>query len=363
MYYYAPSAARFICQRSLPQIALCLSVILFLEGCKESPKQTAPSTSETHAVSIQWNEPILFKTDGPIVAAATGFPVFQENGAWTEGNVATVNLTVPHSSADLELTAEITPFLDPKQTPPQAAKIVANDVSVGEWQFTSTETTQRKIIIPHACLAEGTTLALRFEIANPTSPKSLGQGDDGRLLGLFFSKIGLTESKEPAVSLPVAAKAPVGEPGTAAIALGRILAFNAKSPVFAQKEIVSGFATPQENGAWTDGATAIVHLTIPSTSADLKLTALVEPFLIPNQTPGQIVEVLANGEPVGQWEFVNKETAKRQCVIPQKALTKGARLDLRFNIAKPASPSSLGLGNDGRNLGIFFSGITLEEAK
>lgn len=356
------SSLRSFLKRFAQPLAVLLAACILLSSCKETRKTPGDPSS----ISMQLEKDLSFKAGGPIAsqtAAVEGFPIFQDNGAWSEGNVVSVSIAVPPVSGDLELTAEVAAFPDPKSDPPQSMTVIANGVKVGQWKFASKETSTRSVVIPKACFADTSKLLLRFEISHPTSPKSLGLGDDGRLLGVFFSKITFSASKGSAVNVPSSGNAPITEPGSVAVALGHTISLGATSPVFASKEAANGFAAPQENGVWTDGNSAAIHLTIPIAQSDLKLTAVVEPFLVPNATPGQAVKIFANNELIGDWEFTTKESSTRECSIPQRLLADGSRLDLRFEIASPASPKSLGLADDGRNLGLFFSSITLDESK
>lgn len=50
--------------------------------------------------------------------------------------------------------------------------------------------------VPKALAANGGTLIVRLDIANPTSPKQLGQSSDKRELGVFLSELELKEKQK-----------------------------------------------------------------------------------------------------------------------------------------------------------------------
>ena len=70
---------------------------------------------------------------------------------------------------------------------------------------------------------------------------------------------------------------------------------------------------------------------------------------------------MLNGEPVTRWRFdldSEAKSAPREILIPS-ALSAGAGTVLfQFRVLDPRSPAQLGVGEDGRMLGLGFTSLT-----
>lgn len=146
----------------------------------------------------QWGQELSFRARDTSFSAhqdcLTGFSGFEELAAWTKGPVATVRLSTPTATRDLLLEAEVIALLHPEKLPVQHAKVFVNGHPIGEWHFADGERARRKLVIPKEALDESGMLVLRFEIARPVTPASLGMGNDFRALGLLFSTLKLSEA-------------------------------------------------------------------------------------------------------------------------------------------------------------------------
>lgn len=129
-----------------------------------------------------------------------------------------------------------------------------------------------------------------------------------------------------------------------------------------KKFTVYGWSTSEEFGTWTEGKTAILAFSLP---LECHRTILCEfnllVFLVPEKHPCCKISVKANGVQIDQWNFDNPYASlhKIKLSIPQE-LPKDGVLLLTFEIDKPISPKSLGLGNDPRELGFALQSILFE---
>lgn len=114
---------------------------------------------------------------------------------------------------------------------------------------------------------------------------------------------------------------------------------------------VFGWSAAEPWGTWTEGAESEMLLRLREpVSTDLKLTVRVHGF--PADRRGeQAVEVVANGTAVGWWALRDGREGEVSAIIP-RAVAAAPLLRLAFRIAHPASPKSLGLSEDLRQLGM-----------
>ena len=122
----------------------------------------------------------------------------------------------------------------------------------------------------------------------------------------------------------------------------------------------SGWSSPEEWGTWTEGKQANLDLNVNVGKAK-EITLYVESSaFLPVGQETQEVLVFANDRKVGQIRFTPADNlAERSFAVPINP-SKGTiqKLKLRFEIAKPIAPSSLGAGGDSRELGMGLISIT-----
>ena len=143
---------------------------------------------------------------------------------------------------------------------------------------------------------------------------------------------------------------------------GHKISFRADDHPFGHaRDCLSGFADCETGATWTQGPIATLRLSLPPPKHDLRLDATVGAFIHLPQLPAQIIQVHANDQWVGEWKFTDPGETRRQAIIPKEFVDPNGKLTLRFDIANPTSPASLGIGDDHRKLGIWFSKLKLSD--
>lgn len=152
----------------------------------DQPRQSF--AAEAYA-DVQFNEPISFKSGKPNLikaAAISGFSVNEPLGTWSDGDQASVRLTLPPADSDIKVTATASPFIRPEVG--QAVRVYANDHLVAEWSLTEPKEVTREFRVS-ANLIRRQRLVLRFDVAYPTSQAELKLNSDVRKLGIFLAQL------------------------------------------------------------------------------------------------------------------------------------------------------------------------------
>ena len=119
---------------------------------------------------------------------------------------------------------------------------------------------------------------------------------------------------------------------------------------------VFGWSHAEAEGTWTDGKSAKLAFTVPPSTQDVVFKATMSGFTKAPELPSQSVDVFINGQQTTHWEIAVKGLV--QLLIPASAVQDG-RLELEFKLAKAASPASLGISADQRQLGLRFYDLEL----
>lgn len=160
----------------------------------EGPRQSF--AAESYA-DVQFNAPISFESVKPNLikdAALSGFSGHEPLGTWTDGEQATVRLTLPPTDSDIKITATARCIVRPDVG--QAVRVYANDHPVAEWSMTHPNYVTYEFRVP-ANLIRRQRLVLRFDIEHPTSLAELKLGNDARKLGIFLSQLIVENVSEP----------------------------------------------------------------------------------------------------------------------------------------------------------------------
>ena len=117
----------------------------------------------------------------------------------------------------------------------------------------------------------------------------------------------------------------------------------------------NGLSRPEDWGTWTDGRTASLELCVAQKARDghhaVRLRFKLGAFVPPTR-PRLDVQVFADSGKVGDWSFANPETFTERDLEVPSALFKNGCVTLEFRMSDVASPASLGLSGDPRQLGI-----------
>ena len=116
---------------------------------------------------------------------------------WNDGNMAVLDFHIAKPQSDIELIANIKPFIAPGRLDYQRVKIYINDKKVGEWTVTKSNFHDEAIDIPRDYFKEGGLVKLRFALPDAESPSILGINGDLRKLALAFHSVVLKNKSEP----------------------------------------------------------------------------------------------------------------------------------------------------------------------
>lgn len=142
--------------------------------------------------------------------------------------------------------------------------------------------------------------------------------------------------------------------------IGDIIDFSHKGRP--RRFLIRGWSTPESWGTWTSADIAEIGLRVKEQPGPLELIIEARALIGPNR-PEQAVEVLVNGNEIGQLTYRNPDAVEQHIVLPS-GIVKGPEQDLivTFRIFSPKSPAELGMSADPRKLGIGVSSIVLKKA-
>jgi len=127
--------------------------------------------------------------------------------------------------------------------------------------------------------------------------------------------------------------------------------------------LLDGWSVDEDWGRWTDAQTASLVMRMPAvTDGVINLEFKSRAFLAAVHQSLEVA-VSVNGQKLEVFKYVAPQDAHdsiRIVKIPRDLLTKNdGLLTIRFDIEKPASPASLGVSADGRNLGLGLVSLKL----
>lgn len=285
---------------------------------------------------IPWGETLHFGREGgaaPYLGGGWSAP--EEGFTWTSGEKASLILPLEETEADLIFTLTASPFLAAGQIERQPVVIWVNGEKVGEWVFS--EKGERKVVIPNKLLEYPYT-GITLELPGAASPAEMDTGEDTRVLALAVQEIRMTLLEKYRFGSPIT----FGREGNAGLYLAE------------------GWSEPEKEHTWTDGSSAALTLPVAETEAALILTARFSPFLAPGAVERQRVNVLVNGRVAARW-LIDREGAQEKKVIISASLQNGPNLEITFELPDATSPSSAGLSEDGRWLGLAVENILIAE--
>jgi hypothetical protein len=143
---------------------------------------------------------------------------------------------------------------------------------------------------------------------------------------------------------------------TSASVVGTPIQFNAGGN--SERYRVSGWSKTEKEYTWSEGKSAQLGLPIPSSPGALTLLAKMGALVSRPTVPYQKVEVFANGQKIADWEVA--DTVDFSALIPAKVTKNESILNIEFRVPNATSPKALGLGDDGRVLGIRVYSLELK---
>jgi len=121
----------------------------------------------------------------------------------------------------------------------------------------------------------------------------------------------------------------------------------------------SGWSKTEDQQTWTEGNSAVLNFSGLPPSQPLKLRITLLPFTKEPELPAQPIEVYANGKKVADWQVIGRSTYAAS--IPADAVSDTGALTLEFRIPKAASPQSLGISADSRQLGVAAFDLVIKK--
>lgn len=123
-----------------------------------------------------------------------------------------------------------------------------------------------------------------------------------------------------------------------------------------------GCGAAEKWGMWSNGYNVKMLLNVPKAKEDLKVIMDINPY-VNEKHKTQEVDVFVNDVFVTQWKFNYKaDSSKPEFIIPRNLIKKKGKLFIDFRIHNPVSPKELGLGSDGRRLGLGFISMEIVPA-
>jgi hypothetical protein len=125
----------------------------------------------------------------------------------------------------------------------------------------------------------------------------------------------------------------------------------------------SGWSIPDLDGIFSNAPEAEFNLPVAQlTDAPLQLRVKAWSF-VAKELPRQEIEVVVNGQPVTTWVFTTADPiGERVATIPAEVARLQQPLSILFRMPNAASPLSLGLSTDSRQLGIGLQWLRLDAA-
>lgn len=165
-------------------------------GCQksedESVTQSAPSTPAGTGNNYELGNVIRFGVGGGSERFKQGgWSSTEKEFTWTIGESAKLALSIPPTTQPLNLRMRLTSLLKPPQRTSQAVTVLANGQKIADWQVGNTA--DFNVTIPAELVKDGGLLTLELKTPDPASPKSLGMGDDARVLGVLCSELAITK--------------------------------------------------------------------------------------------------------------------------------------------------------------------------
>lgn len=147
------------------------------------------------------------------------------------------------------------------------------------------------------------------------------------------------------------------EVGPEYYAVGDTLHFDAARVVRGQ--LRRGWSAPEDWGAWSDESSAAIALVLAEPVGDEVLSLELEARLLvlAGESTPPTLEVLANGTTVGRWTPDDGSFHELSWDLPGSLVPPSGRLELVLRVTPMRTPAELGLGEDGRTLGVGLRAV------
>lgn len=123
----------------------------------------------------------------------SGWSQTEQKFTWSEGNSAKLSLPIGKESGPLNLNVAMAAFTHPPELSSQPVEVFVNGQKLAEWQVNST-TAGYYVTIPADTIKGAGTIEVEFRTPKALSPKSLGAGEDFRVLGVCLASLELAKA-------------------------------------------------------------------------------------------------------------------------------------------------------------------------
>lgn len=148
-------------------------------------------------------------------------------------------------------------------------------------------------------------------------------------------------------------------PVSGAYRLGERVSFGSASEGKRANLARCGWRDPEAQGSWSDGNRSMLRFAIAPQPADLVLELDARPYL-DAESPGQRIEITANGTPLETLELVEKGPAIHRIAISSAIVGTAGQLNITFNY--PDARALTGAGSGTRLYALFVLDLALERA-
>jgi hypothetical protein len=174
----------------LPSFALA-ALIGALAGCQKAENQSTSSNSETQ---YQTGALIRFNSGGQSERfRVAGWSDTEKDCTWTSGRSANLKFSIAKNQGQLVLRMRLTGLIKPPELPFQPVEIDVNGNKLAEWEV-GDEPADYTVTIP-STVTDGGELEIELKTPKASSPKSLGMGDDKRVLAVCCAEIVISKLK------------------------------------------------------------------------------------------------------------------------------------------------------------------------
>jgi hypothetical protein len=122
----------------------------------------------------------------------SGWSQAEQKFTWSEGNSAKLSLPIGKESGPLNLNVAMAAYTHPPELRSQPVEVYVNGQKLAEWEVNS-NTAGYYVTIPADTVKGASKLEIEFRTPKAISPKSVGAGQDYRVLGVCLASLELAK--------------------------------------------------------------------------------------------------------------------------------------------------------------------------
>jgi hypothetical protein len=169
--------------------AIAATLLVTVAACS---KPAAESEARSDLPSVIGKR-IEFKQGGDSEAyRVSGWSKTEEKFTWNEGTSAKLSLPIGTDGGPWLLKVTMSGLVHPPDLASQPVQVYANEQKVTDWDVVNTA--DFAATIPASANKAGGKLDIEFRVPKATTPKSLGQNEDARVLGICVQSVELDKS-------------------------------------------------------------------------------------------------------------------------------------------------------------------------